>query len=164
VADQDDIDHHIQELMNLHLPVGENNESRLREMIKFADWFQDRERAALYTGMAKKEIITRVERNRAAGPFYRGNTVEVIEDLLWWNGAAAIRPKVGIIGRVISRSVSKSSRYISASCPDEDYDYLIPTRFLSTDVGYEWSEDDGNPDRQYVTYNMPAYSIRKIKA
>jgi len=160
--DDKDIDYHILELMKLHIPIEENTDARLREMLKFTDWFADKEKAVLYINMAKREIVNRLERNRAAGPFYRGNTVEVIEDLVWWNGAASLRPPVGVRGRVINRCVPHNERYIDSKFHDSDYDYLVPTRFLSTDVGYEWSEEDGNPDRQYITYNMPAYSIRKV--
>lgn len=162
MVDEKDIDYHVEQLMQLHIPVENEAEVRLREMLKFTRWFQNTELGDYYANMAKKEILLRLERNRAAGPFYRGETVEVIEDIKWWNGASSIRPSVGLIGRVIARSVPRSDRFSGPKHPDSDYEYLIPTRFLSTDVGYEWSEEDGNPDRQYITYNMPASSIRKI--
>lgn len=164
MADEKDIDYHVLRLMELHLPIEKNTAAQLREMLSFVSWFNNPEHADLYAGLAKREIINRLERDQAAGPFYRGNTVEVIEDIAWWNGASAIRPKVGLVGRVISRSVNKSDRFVDRKHPNSDYDYLVPTRFLSTDVGYEWDEETCDADRQYVTYNMPASSIRKIES
>lgn len=158
----EEIDFTIMKLVDSFLPVDEAEDSDLRQLVKYAEWFTNKETGDRISNETKREILLRAERKANAPQFKYRDRVRVTEDMKWWPGGYAIKPKVGLEGMVLASRMRDCDRYIGGQNTAEDYEGLVPTRFLSTDVGYEWNEEEDDPDRKYVTYNIPNYALEKI--
>lgn len=156
-----DIDTRIMKLVETFLPVDEASDHDLRQLVTYSRWFTNKEVGNKFSNEAKREILSRAERKAAAPKFKFGDRVRIVEDMKWWPSASAAKPTVGLEGTVLAGEMSKADRWLGGQAKAEDYEGLVPTRFLSTDVGYEWDEED-DPDRKYVTYNIPGYALEKI--
>lgn len=157
-----DLDESVMNLIECFMPIEAADDSELRSIIQYAGWFTDKETRNRYSNMAKQEIILRSERKANAPAFAFGDKVRITEEMKWWPCASAITPHIGLEGTVMASRMADNDRYLGKNHKPEDFDGLIPVRFLSTDVGYEWDEETGDADRKYVTYNVPNYVLEKI--
>lgn len=147
------------ELIDLFKPVEQQTHDKLLEAMKIADWRPDHPASIEIIQLAKKEIMERWHRNQQAPKFKRGNHVEVIEDILWWKNVSAYRPPVGLKGLVLLHMVPMADRYPRN---DPQYEGLIPVQFRCDELGYGWVAGEDDPDKEFITYNMPKYTLKLI--
>lgn len=158
--DRADIDAHIMKLCETYLPVEEADDNDLRQLIQYSKWFTNKATGNLVANMAKTEIVLRAQRKAEAPTFQKGDTVEVIEELRWWPTASALMPMPGLRGEVIASGMDPNDRYLGGRNTEDDFVGLVPVRFRADELGYDWDKDD-DPDREFVIYNMPNYSLSK---
>lgn len=157
------VDDAIKSLMDLFYPIEEQSLDRLHEMMKFCNMFNSTPDVDTHLNNAKREIAIRSIRGLTGPTFKTGQIVEVIEGIKWWPNAYAHCPHVGIQGLVLKPHISSLDAYHKSGEPVPDYRHLVPVRFMATDIGYEWDEDTDDFDRQFITYNMPNYTIRVVE-
>lgn len=147
------------ELIDMFKPIEAQSHDRLMEAIKIASWRSEHPSSIELISCAKKELMDRWHRNQQAPKFKRGNRVEVVEDILWWNCASAYKPPVGLKGEVLLHMVPMVDRFPR---DDRQYDGLIPVRFRSDELGYGWVAEEDDPDKEFITYHMPKYTLKLI--
>lgn len=151
------------DLVDVYRPFENRDERELKEAKRVitgpVNYALTSDEVKSITDEIDKVLVDRLARAIAGPSFVSNERVQVIEEITWWNKATAARAPVGTIGMVLAPSVPISSQHMKN---DFSYAGLVPVRFHSTDLGYEWEEGD-DPDWEFITYNMPNYVLQRVR-
>ncbi len=77
-----------------------------------------------------------------------GTTAKVIKKIPDWNKAACAEPPIGITGVIVHDDWTPVGR--------------ICLKVLSVDMGYLWSEEDDDPDREHIMIYVPVDCLETV--